>query len=61
MIKFYQNLMDRYPIVSIEDGLSEKDWKGWEKLTDRLGNRVQLVGDDVFVTNVEILKKGIQI
>jgi enolase len=60
MIKFYQGLVDRYPIVSIEDGLSEKDWKGWERLTERLGDRIQLVGDDIFVTNVEILRKGIE-
>jgi len=60
MIDFYEDLVDRYPIISIEDGLSENDWKGWEKLTQRLGKKVQLVGDDIFVTNVEILKKGIE-
>ena len=52
--------MDRYPIVSIEDGLSELDWKGWEVLTERLGTRTQLVGDDIFVTNVDIFSKGIR-
>ncbi|MGD9728809.1 MAG: phosphopyruvate hydratase, partial [Nitrospiraceae bacterium] len=51
---------DRYPILSIEDGLSELDWKGWQVLTQKLGKRVQLVGDDIFVTNVEIFAKGIQ-
>ena len=60
MIDLYEDLVDRYPIISIEDGLSENDWKGWEKLTQRLGKKVQLVGDDIFVTNVEILKKGIE-
>jgi enolase len=60
MIRYYQRLVDRYPIVSIEDGLSELDWKGWRMLTERLGNRVQLVGDDIFVTNVEIFARGIK-
>jgi len=59
MVKYYEGLVSRYPIVSIEDGLSEKDWKGWKMLTERLGQRVQLVGDDIFVTNPEIFKKGI--
>ena len=59
MIRYYQRLVDRYPIVSIEDGLSELDWKGWRMLTERLGDRVQLVGDDIFVTNVEIFSQGI--
>jgi len=59
MIRYYENLVRRYPIVSIEDGLSEKDWKGWKMLTERLGPRVQLVGDDIFVTNPEIFAKGI--
>ncbi|MDH4101481.1 MAG: phosphopyruvate hydratase [Nitrospirota bacterium] len=59
MIDFYEDLVNRYPIISIEDGLSEHDWKGWKLLTDRLGKRVQLVGDDLFVTNTAILKKGI--
>jgi enolase len=60
MIRYYQRLVDRYPIVSIEDGLSELDWKGWRMLTERLGDRVQLVGDDIFVTNVEIFARGIK-
>ncbi len=59
MIKYYEGLLSRYPIVSIEDGLSEQDWKGWKMLTERLGQRVQLVGDDIFVTNPEIFAKGI--
>jgi enolase len=60
MVRYYQRLVDRYPIVSIEDGLSELDWKGWRMLTERLGDRVQLVGDDIFVTNVEIFSQGIK-
>ncbi|MDF2458502.1 MAG: eno [Nitrospira sp.] len=59
MIAYYGKLLDRYPILSIEDGLSEVDWKGWRMLTEKLGKRVQLVGDDIFVTNVEIFAKGI--
>lgn len=60
MIAYYGGLLDRYPILSIEDGLSELDWKGWRMLTERLGRRVQLVGDDIFVTNVDIFSKGIK-
>jgi enolase len=60
MIRYYSKLLDRYPILSIEDGLSELDWKGWKMLTEKLGKRVQLVGDDIFVTNVDILTKGIK-
>jgi enolase len=60
MISYYGKLLDRYPILSIEDGLSELDWKGWKILTEKLGNRVQLVGDDIFVTNVDIFSKGIK-
>ncbi len=59
MIDFYARLCERYPIFSIEDGLSEDDWEGWKHLTDRLGDEVQLVGDDLFVTNVKRLKMGI--
>lgn len=59
MVDYYTRLVERYPILSIEDGLSELDWKGWKALTDRLGQKVQLVGDDIFVTNVEIFSKGI--
>jgi enolase len=60
MIDYYEGLLDRYPIVSIEDGLAEEDWENWALMTRRLGKRVQLVGDDVFVTNPAILKKGIE-
>ncbi|MBI1864306.1 MAG: phosphopyruvate hydratase [Nitrospirae bacterium] len=60
MVAYYEALCARYPIVSIEDGLAENDWKGWKRLTERLGDRVQLVGDDIFVTNPAILAKGIQ-
>ena len=60
MIEFYEELLNKYPIISIEDGLAEDDWDGWKKLTDRIGNRVQLVGDDLFVTNTERLGKGIE-
>lgn len=60
MIDYYDTLCSKYPIISIEDGLDESDWDGWEKLTARLGKRVQLVGDDLFVTNSAILKKGIE-
>jgi enolase len=59
MVGFYQDLCDRYPIVSIEDGLAEDDWDGWRRLTEALGSSVQLVGDDLFVTNVERLQRGI--
>jgi len=60
MIKFYESWIRQYPIISIEDGMSEKDWKGWKLLTDHLGSRVQLVGDDIFVTNTKIFKEGIE-
>ncbi len=60
LIEFYADLVDRYPIVSIEDGMAENDWDGWKLLTERLGGRIQLVGDDLFVTNTKILKEGIQ-
>ncbi len=59
MIKMYAGWLAKYPIVSIEDGLAENDWPGWKKMTDDLGSKVQLVGDDLFVTNVKFLKKGI--
>jgi enolase len=59
MVDFYAGLCDKYPIISLEDGLAEDDWDTWKQLTARLGNRIQLVGDDLFVTNVERLKKGI--
>jgi enolase len=60
MIGFYADWLKKYPIISIEDGLSEDDWKGWKKLTGQLGGKIQLVGDDIFVTNTGILSKGIQ-
>ena len=60
MIKFYESWIRQYPIISIEDGMSEKDWKGWKLLTDHLGDKVQLVGDDIFVTNTSIFKQGIE-
>ncbi len=59
MIRMYEEWLQQYPIISIEDGLAESDWDGWKALTQTLGNRLQLVGDDVFVTNPEILKRGI--
>ena len=61
MIDYWENLAERYPIISIEDGLAEDDWEGWQKLTERLGGKIQLVGDDLFVTNTERLKKGISL
>ncbi|MFP4014373.1 MAG: phosphopyruvate hydratase [Chitinispirillaceae bacterium] len=60
MIDFYRQMLDKYPIISIEDPLSEHDWDGWKLITEQLGDRVQLVGDDLFVTNSKILKKGIE-
>ena len=60
MVDFYENLVNKYPIISIEDGMAENDWDGWKLLTDRLGARIQIVGDDLFVTNPKILKEGIQ-
>ncbi len=60
MIDYYESLINKYPIISIEDGLSEDDWKGWKEMTKRLGNKVQLVGDDIFVTNKKRLLKGIR-
>jgi enolase len=61
LIAHWEGLCDKYPIISIEDGLDEEDWEGWQKLTERLGSRVQLVGDDLFVTNTERLSRGIQL
>ena len=60
MVAYYENLVDTYPIVSIEDGLAEEDWDGWKLMTDRMGNKIQIVGDDLFVTNPAILAKGIE-
>ncbi|MBR4561111.1 MAG: phosphopyruvate hydratase, partial [Bacteroidales bacterium] len=60
-VDFLEELIKKYPIDSIEDGMGEEDWDGWKKLTDRIGDRCQLVGDDLFVTNVDFLSKGIQL
>jgi len=60
LVDFYEDLVNRYPIISIEDGMAENDWDGWKLMTDRLGQRIQIVGDDLFVTNTKILKKGIE-
>jgi len=60
MIEYLENLVDNYPIISIEDGLAEEDWEGWQILTEKIGKKVQLVGDDLFVTNIKRLRKGIQ-
>ena len=59
-VDYLEQLVDKYPIITIEDGMDENDWDGWKQLTERIGDRVQLVGDDLFVTNTEILAKGIE-
>ena len=59
LISFYENLVEKYPIVSIEDGLSEDDWDGWKILTEKLGRKIQIVGDDLFVTNIKRIRKGV--
>ena len=61
MVAYYEDLVNRYPIISIEDGMDENDWDGWKLLTDTIGKRTQLVGDDLFVTNTRLLKKGIEL
>jgi enolase len=61
MVAYWKNWTDQYPIISIEDGMAENDWNGWKTLTDELGQKVQLVGDDLFVTNTEFLRKGIEL
>ena len=61
MVDYYLRLVDGFPIISIEDGLQEEDWEGWQLMTKKLGHRVQLVGDDLFVTNTKRLKKGIEL
>jgi len=61
MIEWYKKLVDKYPVVSIEDGLAEDDWDGWESMTEELGKRIQIVGDDIFVTNPIRFKKGIDL
>jgi enolase len=60
MVEFWSNWVRQYPILSIEDGMAEDDWKGWKLLTDTLGKKIQLVGDDLFVTNVQRLSRGIK-
>ena len=60
MIELYENWIKKYPIISIEDGFAEDDWDGWKKMIEKLGNKIQIVGDDLFVTNIERLKKGIE-
>jgi enolase len=60
LVDYYEKLVDNYPIISIEDGMAENDWQGWKVLTDRLSKKIQLVGDDLFVTNTEILEEGIK-
>jgi enolase 1/2/3 len=60
VVAFYEDLVSRYPIISIEDGLAENDWDGWKLMTERLGKQIQIVGDDLFVTNTKILKEGIE-
>jgi enolase len=61
MVEFYEKLVEKFPIVSIEDGMAEEDWDGWKLLTKKLGDKIQLVGDDLFVTNKKLLKKGIEL
>lgn len=60
LISIYTDWLNKYPIVSIEDGLSESDWEGWERLTEKIGRRIQIVGDDIFVTNTKLIKEGIK-
>lgn len=57
MIDYYSELIEKYPIISIEDGLAEEDWEGWKLMTEKLGKKIQIVGDDLFVTNTKRLKK----
>jgi len=61
MVDYWEGLVEKYPIISLEDGMAEEDWDGWKMLTDRIGKKVQLVGDDLFVTNSERLAKGIEL
>ena len=61
MVDFYANLVDRYHIISIEDGLAEDDWDGWKLMTEKLGKKIQLVGDDLFVTNLERFQMGLEL
>ncbi len=61
MVDMWESFVDKYPIISIEDGMGENDWSGWQLMTKRLGNRIQIVGDDLFVTNTARIKKGIEL
>ena len=60
LVEYYAGLCEKYPVISIEDGVAEEDWEGWRRLTAALGDRIQLVGDDLFVTNTSRLAKGIE-
>ncbi len=60
MVEYWAKWVEKYPIISIEDGMAEEDWDGWKKLTDKIGNKIQLVGDDLFVTNTSFLKKELK-
>ena len=60
LVDYYYKIVDKYPLISVEDPLNEEDWEGWKYITDKLGSRIQLVGDDLFVTNTERLKRGIE-
>jgi len=59
MVDYWKGWVDQYPIISIEDGMAENDWDGWKTMTEEMGSRVQLVGDDLFVTNTNFLQKGL--
>ena len=61
MVDYWDTMANKYPIISLEDGLAEEDWEGWKVMTAKLGNKIQLVGDDLFVTNTDRLKKGIEL
>ncbi|MDD3628662.1 MAG: phosphopyruvate hydratase [Actinomycetota bacterium] len=61
MVGYYKSLVEQYPVISIEDGMAEEDWEGWEEMTEKLGSKIQIVGDDLFVTNTKRLKKGIEL
>ena len=61
MVEYYENLVVKYPIASIEDGMAENDWDGWKIMTDKMGDKIQIVGDDIFVTNTKIIQKGIDL
>ena len=58
MVDFWDEICNKYPVISLEDGLAEEDWNGWKKLTERIGHKVQLVGDDLFVTNTDRIKRN---